>query len=99
MEDPADQEIVSLLRGLLLSQEVIVEALLSHDTIGFHQLKQSLEEALTALEATEQKIDPAALVPLERLLSLVERLHGPRAPGQTREKANWVAEAIKPPTA
>lgn len=79
----------SELQGLLLGQHVLVEALVRHDAIGYHQLRQTLQEALAALAASTE-VDEGALRPLRQLLESLDSRHRPVPPGEGRPPTDWL---------
>ena len=87
MNNSTNAELRSLISGLMLSQQVLLEALLNHDAIGYHQLRETLSQALTGLEKSEA--DAVALRPLRQQLELMDAVHQPSAPGDKRPVMNW----------
>ncbi|WP_162915141.1 hypothetical protein [Desertibaculum subflavum] len=83
-------ELKSLLSGLLLSQQVMIEMLVRNDAIGYHQARAALDDALGALRKP-----PAALRPLERALALLDDLHRPLGSGERPHAADWKAELTR----
>lgn len=84
-------ELKSLVSGLLLSQEVLIEMLVRNDAIGYHQTRAALQAALAALR--EPPAPPlAAIWPLERALTLLDDLHRPLGSGERPHAVDWKAE-------
>ena len=88
MTDANERELRSLVSGLMLSQQVLLEALLRHDAIGYHQLRETLADALAALESAGD-VDAQALRPLHLQLELMDATHQPRRPEEKRPVLDW----------
>jgi hypothetical protein len=74
--------------GLRLALAVLTEALVRHDAIAYHQLRETLAEAIEALE-TGTAADAAVLSPLRRLAEDLNRTHRPAQPNQPRPHLDW----------
>lgn len=88
---PSDDKTQALLQGLLLSQQVLIEALVRTDAIGYPQARTALNEALT--ELGRQPSAPAeAMRPLRAALELLDQLHRPLGPKERPKTVDWRAE-------
>lgn len=87
-------ELKSLISGLLLSQQVMIEMLVRNDAIGYHQARAALDDALGALRKPPSA-PAAALRPLERALALLDDLHRPLGSGERPHAADWKAELTR----
>lgn len=74
--------------GLLLAQYALLEALVRHDGIGYHQLRETLADALTSLTDSGDA-SQAVLHPLRRLLAILDELHEPARPGERPRQLDW----------
>lgn len=84
-------ELKSLVSGLLLSQQVLIEMLVRNDAIGYHQARAALDDALGILRKSPSA-PLAALRPLERALGLLDELHRPLGVGERPRAVDWRAE-------
>lgn len=84
-------ELKSLVSGLLLSQQVLVEMLVRNDVIGYPQARSALENALVALRKPPAAAS-AAIRPLERALAILDDLHRPLGSGERPHAVDWKAE-------
>lgn len=88
---PSDDKTQALLQGLLLSQQVLIEALVRSDAIGYPRARAALNEALTALGRPPSA--PAEILrPLQSALELLDQLHRPLGPGERPATVDWHAE-------
>lgn len=85
MNENGEPDISQRIDGLALTQSILIEALLRYDAIGYHQLKDTLAEALGALAASGRVAEPS-LRPLRRLLERLELTHGPLDRGARRQR-------------
>jgi hypothetical protein len=88
MAKTEESEVVSELAGLLLAQQVLIEALVQHDAVGYHQLRDTLAQALAALDA-EEGVEAEMLNPLRRQLALLDASHRPIEPGVEPGGRDW----------
>ena len=88
MTETTDPELRSLISGLMLSQQVLLEALLRHDAIGYHQLRETFADALANLETSEVAKE-VALRPLRQQLELMNAMHQPVRLDEKRPSVNW----------
>jgi len=87
MTERPDDKAVST-AGLLLAQQVVLEALVRHDAIGYHQLHETLQQALQQLQARGE-VPPSVLAPLQQVLAALDRQHRPRPAGEPPEAIDW----------
>jgi hypothetical protein len=88
MAKTEESEVVSELAGLLLAQQVLIEALVQHDAVGYHQLRDTLAQGLAALE-TEEGVEAEMFKPLRRQLALLDATHHPIEPGTEPGVRDW----------
>jgi|GEM_PF-4892455 len=87
MTDQPSETAVSA-AGLMLAQQVLLEALVRHDAVGYHQLRETMQQALEQLQARGET--PAAVLqPLQQMLAALDRQHRPRDPGEPRTALDW----------
>lgn len=88
MNAKGGDDLASMVTGLMLAQAALVEALVRHDAIAYHQVRQTLGEAAAALGA-EAGAEEAELLPLNRLLETLDRTHAPLDPDAGRPRLDW----------
>jgi len=74
--------------GLLLAQYALLEAMVRHDAIGYHQVRETLADALATLTASKQVGEPV-LRPLRQLLTMLDELHKPANLKEGRPRLDW----------
>jgi hypothetical protein len=74
--------------GMLLVQQVLVEAMIQHDAMGYHQLRDTLRGVLEQLEG-QSGISADVLGPLKHLLQTLEARHEPKPAGQPPHAIDW----------
>jgi hypothetical protein len=88
MDDSEIQNAKALVAGLLLSQQVLVEALVRQDAIGYHQLRETLAAAVEALEPLAAST-PGAGVALAAMLDVLDEQHRPLGPDERPHAVDW----------
>ena len=81
-------ELAAEIVGLRLALAALTESLVRHDAIAYHQVHETLAEAIAALEG-EAGIDAAVLRPLRQLAQGLDRAHQPTAPDRPRPHFDW----------
>ena len=94
MTDTPNQTLADVVSGLLLTQKVVLEALIRADAVSYHQAKESLDGVLAALE--QNGGSAAAKYPAEELLRLIDTLHRPLGAGEKPQPVDWAAELSRP---
>ncbi|MDP6704781.1 MAG: hypothetical protein QF893_00440 [Alphaproteobacteria bacterium] len=89
MTQSANDDLEAMVRGLMLVQQVTLEALVRHDAMGYPQARETLAQALAALEAAGD-VEAAALLPLRAALETLDQVHHPRDPGDPPKPIDWV---------
>lgn len=89
MTEMNESEVHAQLAGVLPAQYVLLEALVRHDAIGYHQLRETLADALETLTASGRASRPT-LQPLRRLLASLDELHKPADPTESRPRLDWL---------
>lgn len=94
MTDTPNQSLTDVVSGLLLTQKVLLEAMIRADAINYHQAKEALEGVLAALE--QNGGSAAAKYPAQELLRLIDDLHRPLGTGEKPKPVDWAAELTRP---
>jgi len=94
MTDTPNQPLADVVSGLLLTQKVVLEALIRTDAVSYHQAKDALDGVLTALE--QNGGSAAAKYPAEELLRLIDEIHRPLGAGEKPKAVDWAAELSRP---
>lgn len=89
MTDANDPELQAEIAGLLLAQYVLLEALVRHDALPYHQVRETLSDALGTLTATGEVGEPV-LRPLHRLLDTLDQTHKPATLKAGRPHLDWL---------
>jgi hypothetical protein len=84
----ADQALRETVAGLVLMQQVLIEAMIRYDMIGYPQAHAALEEALAVL-AADRRVTPAMTLPLRKALALLDERHRPFGPGERPHPVDW----------
>ena len=90
MDEAKERRYEALLMGLMASQQVVLDALIRDSAIGYHQVREALENAVVQLEAAEPEVDPICLLPFTKLLASINALHAPHPPGAETRSPDWV---------
>ncbi len=70
------------------SRRRLIEALVRHDAIGYHQLRETLEQGIAAI-TEEEGAESATLEPLSRQITLLDAAHKPIEPGSESGGRDW----------
>lgn len=90
MSDLASDEAKALIAGLILSQQVLLEALVRQDAIGYHQVRKTLDDAAQAIgPLAEDK--PEAGLALRTMLDVLDDQHRPLGPEEKPHAVDWAA--------
>ncbi len=84
----AETDLETRLTGIVLAQQVLVEALVRHDAIAYHQMRETMAQALATLESAEG-VNDAVLAPLRGQLALLDAAHQPVEPGAAPRVRDW----------
>jgi hypothetical protein len=88
MTELTQHETKALLSGVILLQQAMIEGLVRHDTIGYPQTRETLEEAIKALEEGEV-VDEKVFLPLRETIAMLDDLHRPLELGERPHPVNW----------
>ena len=89
MDDAKVRRLEATVAGLLVAQQVIIDALINHNAIGYPQLHKALSDAETQLGEIEGEVGAAALLPLRKLLHSLDILHAPHARQEKTPHPSW----------
>lgn len=90
MADRSHSTMEQRIIGLLLTQQVLVEALVQHDAVGYHQLRETLNDVQGQLDGVAD-VPAETLAPLKQLIATLEARHSPRPAGQPPHAIDWAA--------
>jgi len=94
MTDTPNQTLADVVSGLLLTQKVVLEAMIRADAVSYHQAREALGAALAALERNGGSA--AAKHPAAELLRMIDEIHRPLGPGETPKPVDWAVELARP---
>lgn len=89
MDDTKVAQLEALISGLLVVHQVTLNALIRQNVIGYHQVREALNEALAQVEKEGVAAHPSAVVPLRKLLHSIEILHAPHPRGVAAPAPDW----------
>lgn len=93
MSERASDEAKALIAGLILSQQVLLEALVRQDAIGYHQVRTTLDDAMQAIEPVAGE-RPGAGLALRTMLDVLDDQHRPLGPEEKPHAVDW-AERLR----
>ena len=89
MDDLKVQHLEALISGLLVMQQVTLDALIRQNAIGYHQVRQALSEALAQIEKPGVAAHPSAVAPLKKMLHSIDILHAPHKREAPTTAPDW----------
>ena len=89
MDKTKEQRLEWLLAGMLVTQQVVLDALIREGAIGYHQLREALLDAEGQIEKSGDADAEHALAPLRKVLHAIDTLHAPHAKEAATPERDW----------
>jgi hypothetical protein len=89
MDDKKVAQLEALISGLLVVQQVTLNALIRNNAIGYPQLREALKEALEQVEKPGVVAHAAAVTPLRKALHSIDILNAPHGRDAPTTAPDW----------
>ena len=89
MDRTKEQRLETLLAGMLVAQQVVLDALIREGAIGYHQLRETLLDAESQLSARGNEDAALAIEPLRKVLHAIDTLHAPHSKESATPARDW----------
>jgi hypothetical protein len=89
MDDSKVKQLEALISGLLVVQQVTLDALIRHNAVGYGQVHDALKDAVAQIEKSGAVAHSGAVVPLKKLLHSIDILHAPHSRDALTTAPDW----------